>query len=646
MKSTSKELLSLIKCDKTGQKLIKFEDFQFNKNENLLKLIMQCVFFYRNNEFEQNNIIYEKKKYAWLNDLLKNFYYLCEADGEDNNIYNYSNGLFSLFYDKIIKDYNAFIFKLKDEKSKINDLFTCLLLFFSYLNGNDKFSNIISEIEKNISIIQPLRQSYNNTKKKSLWQIITDYCSITKMFIFYNYEDMNADKKIFDIELSELKCMVEMCQISDIYDIFVHTLYRCIKGCEDLRKDRDEKVRNYIEEIFLLLNICLRNCDNWDDELLFDTLEKIYESAFKYTSNDYNENYIDFVINYVVRFNIPTIDFFHLFLNGLIKENFNETFKKIKLEELKNINKENEIKELINMIYKKDNGIVSSENAFKKFRTIQLSDNSKIIDEEEANKSQINLEYNSIQQFTIKGNKISNTEMNTTMTEKDSAKGNNEYESLKKEFDEKFSKLENEMLLDKTNINKLESEILLDKTNINKLESEILLLKEDKIKLEKEYFDLSEDHRKNKIKLEKNIQSVNTLNKSLEIISFRDLTKKVLDNMINYVSNKDNDIFYGAHKRKEKLDILNNNYKYPGIEYMKKPIKEISDKYYDSNSISHVPKLVDLFRKLPIGLKEKPTEKVAKTFINLMVNSIDENVTNFIKNQLNLYEEIDEVYFK
>ena len=116
--------------------------------------------------------------------------------------------------------------------------------------------------------------------------------------------------------------------------------------------------------------------------------------------------------------------------------------------------------------------------------------------------------------------------------------------------------------------------------------------------------------------------------------------------MINYVSNKDNDIFYGVHKRKEKLDILNNNYKYPGIEYMKKPIKEISDKYYDSNSISHVPKLVDLFRKLPIGLKEKPTEKVAKTFINLMVNSIDENVTNFIKNQLNLYEEIDEVYFK
>ena len=524
MKSTSKELLYLIKCDKTNaleQKVIKFEDFQFNKNENLLKLVMQCIFFYRNNVFEQNNIISETKKHTWLNDLLKNFYYLCESDGEDSNIYNYSNGLFNLFYDKIIKDYNTFIFKLKDEKSKINDLFTCLLLFFSYLNGNDKFSNIIPEIENNISIIQPLRQSYNNKKKKSLWQIITDYCSITNMFILYNYEDMNTETKIFDTELNELKCMAEMCQISDIYYMFVQTLYRCIKGCNDLRKDREENVKNYIEEIFLLLNICLRNCDSWDDELLFDTLEKIYESAFKYSSKDYNENYVDFVINYVVRFNIPTIDFFHLFLNGLIKENFNETFKKIKLEEIKNINKENEIKELINIIYERDDDF---GNDFKKFRTIQLSDNSKLFDEVKiSNKSHINLECDKIQQITIKGNKESNKEINTTMTAKDSGNGNNENESHKKEFEEKFSKLENEILLLK------EDKINKDK-NIHKLENKISLLEEDKIKLQKEYFDLPEDHRKNKIRLEKNIQSVNSLNKRLKIICFQ---KKILDNM-NY----------------------------------------------------------------------------------------------------------------
>ena len=117
--------------------------------------------------------------------------------------------------------------------------------------------------------------------------------------------------------------------------------------------------------------------------------------------------------------------------------------------------------------------------------------------------------------------------------------------------------------------------------------------------------------------------------------------------MINYLSNRENNIFNGANKRKEKSGILNYNYSYLGIEYMKKPIKEMSTKYYyKSNSISHIPKIVYLFKKLPIGLKEKLTEKVAKSFINLMINSIDDKVTKFVKNELNLNGEINEIYFK
>ena len=168
MKSTSKELILLLKCDKANElehKEIKFEDIQFNKNENLLKLVMRCIFFYRNNTFEQKNIISAKKKHTWLNDLLNNFYKVCEIDG-DATIYDYSNGLFSLFYDKIKENYNSFINKLEGEKKQIQDLFTCLISFFSYLNGNDKYSNIISDIENNSTIIQPLRQLYNGKIKK------------------------------------------------------------------------------------------------------------------------------------------------------------------------------------------------------------------------------------------------------------------------------------------------------------------------------------------------------------------------------------------------------------------------------------------------------------------------------------------------
>ena len=82
-----------------------------------------------------------EKKHALLNDLLNNFYKVCEIDG-DATIYNYSNGLFSLFYDKIMENYNSFINKLEVEKKQIQDIFTCLLSFLSYLNGNDKYSNI------------------------------------------------------------------------------------------------------------------------------------------------------------------------------------------------------------------------------------------------------------------------------------------------------------------------------------------------------------------------------------------------------------------------------------------------------------------------------------------------------------------------
>jgi hypothetical protein len=117
-----------------------------------------------------------------------------------------------------------------------------LISFLSYLNGNDKYSNIISDIENNNTIIQPLRQLYNGKIIKSLWRIITDYCSMTKIFILYNYEDMNIDKEAFDTELRELKCMSDICSMNDMYQKFIQTLYKCIKDCNDLREGKEERV--------------------------------------------------------------------------------------------------------------------------------------------------------------------------------------------------------------------------------------------------------------------------------------------------------------------------------------------------------------------------------------------------------------------
>ena len=158
---------------------------------------MQHIFFYNKNTFSKINLESEKKRFTWVNDLLKSFYAACSLY-TDNYVYEYSNGLFSLFYDSITKDYNIFIKELKQKKLKIHDLFVCLLSFLSYLNGNKNNLNIIEEIENN-KTINSLCQVYISKKKKSLWQVITDYCIFIKNPIFFSYEDGNNDPKIFDV---------------------------------------------------------------------------------------------------------------------------------------------------------------------------------------------------------------------------------------------------------------------------------------------------------------------------------------------------------------------------------------------------------------------------------------------------------------
>ena len=660
MKPTTKELLSLLKDDKSDKlknTAIKFDDVKFNDNQNLLKIIMKHIFFYNKNTFSKMNLESEKKRFTWVNDLLKSFYAACSLS-TDNYVYEYSNGLFSLFYDSITKDYNIFIKELKQKKLKIHDLFVCLLSFLSYLNGNKNNLNIIEEIENN-KTINSLCQVYISKKKKSLWQVITDYCIFIKNPIFFSYEDGNNDPKIFDVELSELKCITDMCSISDSYQNFIQTLYVCIKGCKDLRIGREENVQNYLTYIFLLLNIFLANNESWQDSILNNAYEEIFEFAYKYASHDYNVNYIDFVITYVTKYNLTKNDFFHLFLNGLINENFNKTFINIQLEgDMKDINKENVIKELIKRIYEineNDKDIKGSKNNINDDSNKNTDKNkeklSEILIEKKESQSQENEKSDNNGQINVKESVVKDKEiLNENQQEKDSnistktmeksiekeANKNSIYESIKKELISKFS---DEMSVMKNNI------IILNK-KIQYLNEDNSILREEIQYLNEGNSALREENRKNQINIKKNAENMKSLNNKLEIISFRDLIKKILDNMITYISNRDKNIFNGASKRKEKLKILNENYKYPGIEFMKKPIKDISEKYYDSNEISHVPKIVNILKNLPIGLKGDPAENVAKRFYKIIVESKDSNVFQFMKDNLSLKKEIDSLYFK
>lgn len=183
--------------------------------------------------------------------------------------------------------------------------------------------------------------------------IIINYCNFLKIPVLFHYEDDKFDTKIFMIELDELKCVSEVCSKSKKFHQFVQTLYECIYNFQNLGKGRQKNVKEFIRDIFILLNIFSGLNDSLEDSILDDIYEEIYKATYNYTSNDFNENYIDFVISYVAKYHLTKSDFFHLFMGGLVQNNLKITFKKLKLDTVKDINNEKDI--LINMINERKN---------------------------------------------------------------------------------------------------------------------------------------------------------------------------------------------------------------------------------------------------------------------------------------------------
>jgi len=216
----------------------------------------------------------------------------------------------------------------------------------------------------------------------------------------------------------------------------------------------------------------LINGESWQDSILNNAYEEIFEFAYKYASHDYNVNYIDFVITYVTKYNLTKNDFFHLFLNGLINENFNKTFINIQLEgDIKDINKENVIKELIKRIYEineNDKDIKGSKNNINDDSNKNTDKNkeklSEILIEKKESQSQENEKSDNNGQINVKESVVKDKEiLNENQQEKDSnistktmeksiekeANKNSIYESIKKELISKFS---DEMSVMKNNI--------------------------------------------------------------------------------------------------------------------------------------------------------------------------------------------------
>ena len=79
---------------------------------------------------------------------------------------------------------------------------------------------------------------------------------------------------------------------------------------------------------------------------------------------------------------------------------------------------------------------------------------------------------------------------------------------------------------------------------------------------------------------------------------------------------------------------------------MKKPIEEITNNYYSSNSKSHVPQIVKIIRGKPFGLVEDPAEEIAKRFFKIMITNKNNDIINFMTEKLSIKDEIKELYLK
>jgi len=534
----------------------KFKDFDFQteeNTENLTSIIMRYIFFFDGDKFSYKLLFAQKENTNWLSKLLKSFFRnLLEVD---NNIeaYEYLNRFFSLHYVDIIQNYSNFIQALNQVKQKFQyDLCSCLISFLSFLNGNKKYKKIITDIG-NHETISNLKSIYQKRRENGLWVSLADYCLLNKIPIIFEYNPKNLCPQKFCIDIEELKCFVDLCYTDDSIRKFIQTLYICTKGSKDFRNNKPVILQNYINDIFLILTISLKNCVPWNYSFLSTAYNEIYQMAFKYTTENFDQNYIDFVIQYVMKYNLEVDDFFHLFMNGLIEGNFNASFKNLQLKEnITDINDIGVIKGLINKMTKR-----------KKRRKNNIS--IKLNNDDEVNKieEEYSSEKNPGNEKTIEKAKNSLS----SVPQKESTQKKQVQNAKEKEGKSLKNQKISELSLNEPNKNQ-ELSLKEMNTKIEKLEREIGRLREVNFNMKKILEELEDDNEfltsennKKDIKIKKLSQEIRIINQKLDIISFRNFTKQLLDNMIAFVQDINKFPFKEKLKEKRKTKTKRNKQK-------------------------------------------------------------------------------------
>ena len=693
MKTSLHEIIKTLSNNNSKQIKIKLENVIKQETEKMLFIVVKNIYFFKEDEFSDKLIELNTSKYNWLKNLYNRFIDLCiNKVYDDYETYAFFNRLLSMFYDHISKTFQYFIRAIKEAKFKFNyDLFGVFVAFLSFLNGNGKYINVFNDLYKE-DFICDLCTKHKEKNKSKLWYILSDYCDLFNIPICYRYKKKNKEnneKNINDIKnyyetkihkkIKELYCQMDILPENFLYKKLINSIFLCLKNCSDIRGNHTEKTKSFIEKLFIIFNLYFQDSNYWKDFNLSFILGNIYQLSYDYTTEKLDSNYIDFVINYMDKYDIPSEEFLFYFLNGLIPSNIGNTFMNLNLKEnMIKIDDSQIFKKLIKLIH--ENNISSSiennnnypnkkeycsqnneyleqknkdkkNNIINSFNNIVIDKNEDINSNKFSSKNNVskNIEIKCIY-FEIRGEEKTDKEIkNNTVIKKDKS-SNNFYNKIESEL---INKEENELKIDY--LNKIKNELnnkisLLTKKNKNlinenkQLKKIISDIKSENTKIKNKINNMISEKEINIIKIKKMKEENNLLKKVLERISYRDLTKKILDNMIDYISLKNKKIFAGLSKRKEKLMQIKKSYNYTNIEFMKIPINDIIDKYYDSNIISHVPKMVSSLFERPYGISENNELIIQKDYFRIL-SIKNEEVEKFIINELNLINEIKQIYF-
>ena len=242
---------------------IKLTDLRKTPGDELLLIIFKHVFFFDDNKFKCKGIKEKIKKYEWINRFIGSLITVFVNSTLENELtYGVVIKYFCEFYDYIKKDFMDFLKEIEKISAKINfDIFQVAICFLCKLNNNkNKFLKIISDLKKS-DLIKYLEADNDTLTKEYLYYTITDYCILYNIPIIlkeeYDTSDISKEKIIKEIK--ELKCYAELCPINKAYKNFLLLLCFCLKDSEDIRIGLEKNVSEFIDIIFTMLNMHLRN---------------------------------------------------------------------------------------------------------------------------------------------------------------------------------------------------------------------------------------------------------------------------------------------------------------------------------------------------------------------------------------------------